>query len=308
MSEWDQAFDPKKIGVIHSQNGKKVLQLWRSTTIVDGYVSIADSKIAELRRLTNIISRALSQPLHRHISALIVDRPGSGKNHLIECLAKMFDIDMAPTINIVDMNSRLDILDCFDSIVISQSRADGKPILVLVDEINARVDGQYVYGSFLRPLEEGYYYRAQKPFKIDPCVWIFAGSDRPNKSENSAGSNFKVSDFENRLTERCFDFRDIVDSERERRLEQVYLGAILLTRLNADVRAISEKVLQSFSLMPNGTVVRDLRHLIERLEYIKYGEVLSSDFIDGALANWLDEESVADWSQSDEGDLVEIEL
>ena len=76
-------------------------------------------------------------------------------------------------------NTRNDLIECFDAIVTSQAQEPNQAVLVFVDEINAKLDGQHVYDTFLAPLEEGIYVRAGKTFHIGPCLWIFAGTEEP---------------------------------------------------------------------------------------------------------------------------------
>ena len=109
---------------------------------------------------------------------MLVASPGSGKTFLVNRLAKSLGM-RGLKFNITQMLSKSDILDCFDTIVTTQAQNRDEKIIVFFDEINAQLGGQYVYDTFLAPIEEGVYVRAGKTFPIDPCVWIFAGTEKP---------------------------------------------------------------------------------------------------------------------------------
>ena len=54
---------------------------------------------------------------------------------------------------------------------------------MFVDEINATLDGDDVYGAFLAPIEGGYYIRTGVKYKLRPCVWLFAGTGHGGKKK-----------------------------------------------------------------------------------------------------------------------------
>ena len=96
--------------------------------------------------------------------------------------------------NITHLYRREALLDCFDRISTTQVELHDTPLLIFFDEINAPLDGEEVYGSFLSPLEEGTYVRAEKSFHIGPAVWLFAGT-------RFEATKPKAVDFQSRLTQ-----------------------------------------------------------------------------------------------------------
>src|SRR5262249_39594060 len=156
------------------------------------------------------------------------------------------------------------------------------------------------------PLDEGFYVRGGKRFTVEPCVWIFAGTERPKRRENQPKS-FKGSDFESRLSAEPFDL--IVNTKEpktamEVQIEDVYLRASLLHSLFADVKYVDRTVLNVFHRLPVGWKTRDLKQFVRSFTDIQDSMVLEKNIPFG----WLNERG-ANFSPSrpPELDLDEIE-
>ncbi len=189
------------------------LQLWRAMTEIDGYVCLETSKRKKLQKLVQHLNTFKYSNQKRVQSIMLYASPGSGKSYLVKCLANALGFNLL-SFNITQLFSKSDLLDCFDSIATLQAQKPTDNFLVFVDEINAEIQNQNVYDTFLAPLEDGYYIRAEKTFHIMPCIWIFAGTDNPtnqiieNNSINSskdvrANRVQKFSDLQSRLTYNC---------------------------------------------------------------------------------------------------------
>jgi len=216
--------------------------------------------------------------------------------------------------NITQMASRDDLFDCFDTIITTQQQNPARPILVFVDEMNARLDGQLVYGTFLAPIQEGSYVKAGKTFHIAPCAWIFAGTQHPKEEDgdNRQHKSDKGSDFASRLTLPVQDLRHLEPSERaQEATERVYLGASLIRHVFPDVLKVSEKVLRLFHELPKDIegreiAAREIEHFVKSFVHVQYGEVNSKNIPhkDERFKKYLP----GDWSDPDEGDGVEIKM
>src|SRR5687768_3273937 len=93
-----------------------------------------------LKRMVNVLGLCM-----------FIASPGSGKTYLVRCLAKTLKLRYLG-FNITQMISKADLLDCFDTIVTNQAQNREVPLLVFIDEINAKLDNQHVYDTFLAPL------------------------------------------------------------------------------------------------------------------------------------------------------------
>ena len=284
--EWKQALT--EVGIVNHLS-KRRLELWRAMVEVDGYVCCEESGRKELRHLLQGVQAFAQHPRH-HASCMLIASPGSGKTFLAKRLAQTADLRFVP-FNITQMRSKADILECLDTIVATQAEEDDRPLMVFIDEINAKLENTAVYGAFLTPLEDGTYVRSGRTFKIRPCMWVFAGTRDPKGDTTPATESYrrfeeekpeKGSDFTSRLTLGVLNLmgggleqvhHQAISDDQIRATERVYLGACMLRTEFPDVRRVSERVLRAFHQLPRGTTVREIKHFVRRFHDIQYGEV-----------------------------------
>lgn len=306
--QWDQAFS--NYGIIHRKDNKEYIDLWRSMNEVNGYTAIVNGKRSVLQKLVKEARGFQDNPYQTRCCMLIAS-PGSGKTFLMKRLAKSQGMRFMP-FNITQMLSKSDILDCFDTIVTSHAQNRNEPLLVFIDEINAMLNGQPVYDTFLAPLEEGVYDRAGKTFNMPPCFWIFAGTERPVKPNDPEwNKSNKASDFESRLTMPPLNLEiDVSRSDEvlQARLEKVYLGVTMLMALFPDVQRVSKKVLRTFHSLQPDLGMRELKHFVRSFREIKLGEVVSENVPFARMP--ADQKhmgiDITDWRTWEEGQMVEI--
>ena len=302
-TRWTEAFSG--CGIIEGGGPTDVrhqIQLWRAMMDLDGCVCVVPSKRRVLHDLVKLLDAFERGRPRRHVSCMLVAPPGAGKNFIVKLLTKSFGFGYLP-FNITQLHSRREIFDCFDTITAAQAERRGEPMLVFVDEINAKLDNQEVFGSFLGPLEEGAYVRSGKTFHIDPCVWMFAGTRSPE--ENSEEDGQKASDFLSRLTVPPLKFCMREDELTFARIEKVYIGVALICRVFPDVRLVSEKVLRLFHELPVEMGVREVEHFVRKFGDVQYGKVMSRNVPMAALAQ-MREVDVDIWEKMEEGRWVEI--
>ena len=295
QTEWLEAY--REVGIVGRKNGVGgSLELWRAMLEVDGYVCCEESMRDQLRRLLRRV-QFFTKNRKYHTSCMLVASPGSGKTFLAKSLARTCGLRFIP-FNITQMRSKAEIIECLDTIVATQAENAANPLMVFIDEINAKLENAPVYGAFLTPLEDGTYVHSGRTFNIRPCVWVFAGTRHP-ESDDSQKSNptavdtkpEKGSDFASRLTlgvinvtnASAVNTEDSLDEASSRRLakssidmraiEQVYLGVSTLRHEFPDVRQVSEVVLRAFWELPHEATVREIKHFVRRFRDIQYGEV-----------------------------------
>ena len=299
---WDKAFE--RFGILEINNEERI-ELWRAMVDLSGYVCCVESKRKVIRQLTRELNRFRMGPREEHVSCIISSPPGSGKSALVRQLAKSFDMRFLP-FNVTQMTSRTDIIDCFDTIATTQAHAREEPGLVFVDEINAELGGQTVYDAFLAPLQEGSYMRGGKFFKIDPCAWVFAGTEDPRNRDRTKSQ--KASDFEQRLTLDPLELESEPGGDDPDRLEKVYLGVALIKSAFPDVGKVTEKILALFHSLPVGFATRDLEHLVKSFTDVQYGKVYSRN----VAANWIEKLKndknfdLGQWRDRQEGPVIKV--
>jgi len=275
-TEWNQAM--QDCGIIKGKNGELSLEVWRGSTYLPGYVAC----IKEKREIITRIGQNLRAFNHgeapiRSLSIMLQADPGAGKTFLAKRLAKAFGYSFL-RYDVTQMIRRDELLDLFDTLATMQANEKGN-ILVFVDEINALVDRGHLYGAFLAPLEDGVYVRRGKIFSLKPCVWVFAGT-RLDDDDLEAGE--KLSDFKSRVTMiEEIDFKSLnsekTDTERlqdEARLEQVYLGASMITKHFSDVQEVSKEILEWFHRQdPSKEPARKIRKYAASLRNVQYGKI-----------------------------------
>jgi hypothetical protein len=285
--EWERAFKSPGL-TTGGRNDEPRLQIWRAMDQLPGYVETVDQRRSEIARLRSELEELKEGARKRqeHAGALLLAGPGSGKTFLAKKLAESLSMPLK-SFNIVQLVTRENVLRCFDSIASAQAGQPDQLHLVVFDEINAKLEGSPVYDLFLSVLDNGTYNWHGRPYKLQPCAWLFIGTETPE----SEGSD-KAPDFLSRLALGEFrldiPFADLEGEDDSSATEQeerknalrdqvrlgfVYRGAHLLQKKHPDVQRISAEVLRAFHSLPFGTSVRKLKHLCSGFSDIHYGEV-----------------------------------
>ena len=278
--QWRQAFSLNNLGIIEKHNEPR-LELWRAATELPGYICIVRRKRETVSTLAQMLRSFARSDRSRQESCLIEAPAGTGKTHLIRRLAEEAKFQVL-VFNITHLYRQEDLLDCFDRISTTQADLREAPLLVFFDEMNGSLGGEPPYSSFLSPLEEGLYVRAEKSFHIGPAVWLFAATafDR---------TRLKALDFESRLTRGILPLSaphgDPEDDSAK--LERVYLASSLLKKSFPEIEFIAEDVLDLFRRLPGDISTRRLTQLAANFKDVKRRKVLSENI----PWNWIAESS-----------------
>lgn len=287
-NEWEAAFTGQ--GVVPSKSGAR-FQLWRAMTDVGGYVACVPQKRIVLQELLHITREFVKQQERRQTSVLLIDRPGSGKSFLVERLAKEVSKEVPVRrleFNITQLLNRSDLVYCFDTIVTHQAQNPREPLLVFFDEINAKLDGNPVFDSFLAPLEQGIYVRSGNQFHIQPCLWVFAGSESPAEIAKREGPDrsVKISDFVSRLSYPPFELScsanlgpGVHAEEQQKRihalekLERIYVAVANLRSLFGDVTQVCKGIFEIFEQFKEDMGPRAIRQFVRHFHDVQRGRV-----------------------------------
>ena len=321
--DWRAAF--RDLGIV-TDNGVKQLQLWRSMVEIDGFVCCDNDKRRGLQNLVHGIDTFVRRQSDR-CSSMLIATPGSGKSFLVRRLAEKAGLRFL-AFNITQMRTRSDIIACFDTILSTQAEEPNRRLLVFMDEIDAKLEGGSAYGVFLAPLEDGTYVQGGKTFHLDPCAWIFAGTEDPWRGDTEKGSDFlsrlslgvitlsrgddatspaskppgaliaepsrKALSPREQLRRMELQTVEELKSMELQAVENGYMGASMLYTRYPDVRWVSEQVLCAFQMLPQTARLRDIRRFVEDFRYIQYGRVTSKNVPERSPGVW-DAECLKAW-------------
>jgi ATPase family associated with various cellular activities (AAA) len=304
VQEWKQAMESR--GIIRKSPSDCCLEVWRGSTLLPGYITCIKRKQKIVNRIgQNLIAFKKGGFQSRSLSIMLQADPGAGKTFLAKSLASGLGLFFI-RYDVTQMLHRDDLLELFDAVATKQANENAK-ILVFVDEINAKLDSGHAFGSFLAPLEEGIYLRRGNMFSLKPCVWVFAGT---KLADDELESGEKLSDFKSRMTmiERI-DYASLAvpdpdedeewkddpaarsrrayELEMEAKLEQVYLGAMMIRSQFSDVQEVSREVLEQFyRLEPEKAPARRIRQMAVSLRNVQYGRVTRENCAEWRIRNW----------------------
>ena len=174
-TEWKEALPEDDLPLVTIES-EEVLQVWRGSRDIHGFVEVVDSRRRGANQLTRFLERYSRLSNVAQVSTFIQARPGSGKTFLVKRLVDTLPLELHE-INIARRGSRDEILAAFDEVSSFQARRRDCRLVVFVDEINARASGSNVYDMFLSVLDERTYLRNGTTFQLAPCAWIFAGTE-----------------------------------------------------------------------------------------------------------------------------------
>jgi hypothetical protein len=267
-ADWEAAFRDR--GIIE-KNDRVEFHLWRGMTELSGYVSCIPVKRKHIQQLLRDGHRFVDRPARerKHLSYVIVDRPGSGKSYLIDRLASALNMNVLK-FNLTQLNGLQDLLMCFEQIRSEQERNRDVPLLLFFDEMNVRLNDSYYFGGFLEPMDDGSYVHDGLAHRLTPCFWIFAGTQFPT----AASASTKVIDFESRLARKPMILSGGSENDEGlHRVEKVYMGVAAIRSVFRDVTQVSSDVLWVFRNLKEKLGPRDITRIVRNCENVQYGRV-----------------------------------
>jgi hypothetical protein len=202
-----------------------------------------------------------------------------------------------------------DLIDCFDTICSVQT-VTNKKLLVFMDEINCKIEGNEAVSLLLSPIWDGSFIRGGKRYRISPAFWVFASTapisdlvEIPNKGSDFVSRlNGPILELDKLATKehggRVLEilkvlrkgsaenpdgylndqlykehYEEFLKLKGEFRTDQVYLGVSLLNHMWGPISKIRGSVLKLFHDLCLINGVRSLEFFVSKFHNIVGGEV-----------------------------------
>lgn len=246
-----------------------------SAQLLGDYVTLDPDHQEDINRvITTISAYAEDRSRRRPLNIIMRAEPGSGKSHLVKCLAQRLDRHQASAVdfNMASLQNIEDLVVPLDG-VRNQKVLDHLPILFL-DEFDASPSK---FAMLLPLLWDGELHIAHRDLKLGKLVVMLAGSSalidramRDGKTMQKAATagDDKLADLLSRINggELEIPSLDLVERERDRRIDKVCLTiALLQQRFGFRLGPVPWPLLRLVYATKFRYGVRSIAHLIDLL-------------------------------------------
>ncbi len=140
------------------------------------YVTCTEGFKKELSALERTVSTYVGRDRpSRPLNMLLAANPGSGKSFLVKELSKQFPGDTAfLEYHVASFRKLDDLFSIFQRI--QSLNLEGKLPFVLLDEVDCKVAGEYIFPNLLAPLWDGIFHIGQERHHLGRAVLFFAAS------------------------------------------------------------------------------------------------------------------------------------
>ncbi|MHB8104176.1 MAG: AAA family ATPase [Dehalococcoidales bacterium] len=235
-----------------------------SERTLPGFVTLDASLATAIDNIQKSIQNYVDDKTRRRpYNVLMLAEPGSGKSHLVNCLAK--------SLNIPHVTGNLSALDNLGVLtyVVNEARnykAQDRVPLIFLDEVD---NNQSNYSALLPLLWDGELFVSGQAMKLGRCIIICAaskqgwvGSYLDNKERTKTGiQSLKLPDFFSRFNGGIFEIHSLNDESRK--LDKLVISVKLILRRFPEVKYVSLGFLQFFCYLNVEHDVRSLEFLID---------------------------------------------
>ncbi|MGK2883613.1 MAG: AAA family ATPase [Rhodococcus sp. (in: high G+C Gram-positive bacteria)] len=257
LSKRDQAADRTAL------LGSKVL-IHDAQWYLGDYITLNDALGQELlEALERVRAYAVSTDgTRRPLVIAITGDPGAGKSTLAKELARSAKLEPLTT-NVAQWTSLADLSVLCERV--RSERLAGRNPLAFIDEVDATLNNEPIYGKLLAPLWDASYTQLGDERGLGPVVFVLAGSGPCWRSRTAllaaakSGGERKLADLVSRLAMRPIDLPQLTD----RPVDTIYLVASVFRRRFPTIRTIDRAI---FELALQADVqhgVRSIAHLVD---------------------------------------------
>ena len=140
------------------------------------YVTCTEGFKTELAALERTVTTYVDREKpSRPLNMLLAANPGSGKSFLVKELSKQISGDTEfLEYHVASFRKLDDLFSIFQRI--QSLNLEGKLPFVLLDEVDGKVDGEYIFPNLLAPLWDGVFHIGQERHHLGRAVLFFAAS------------------------------------------------------------------------------------------------------------------------------------
>ena len=151
-------------------------ELLKSEGTIGRFITCTQGFKQELNALEQTVNTYVDrQRPSRPLNLLLAANPGSGKSFLVKELSKQISGDTEfLEYHVASFRKLDDLFSIFQRI--QSLNLEGKLPFVLLDEVDGRVDGRYIFPNLLAPLWDGVFHIGQERHHLGRAVLFFAAS------------------------------------------------------------------------------------------------------------------------------------
>lgn len=228
---------------------------------LDGFLTVDRELGTEILRLRSQFAKyfASADPSAKPFVVALCGRPGSGKSALADELPKALPCTVIKG-NAAQWTSVEDLFRLCEEI--RTVRVNGGKPFVFIDEVDAAVNGEKLYGKLLAPLGDGAYSTYGYIRKLGAAAFLLAGSNEPWDTRKKLiapideKSHPKLRDLVSRFSIPPVEVPPLGD----RRMDALYLAAFLLRKRFPGIKNVHRGIL---TLLSQSTPKHGPRSIVE---------------------------------------------
>jgi hypothetical protein len=226
---------------------------------------------ANVRRFTGeVLSYLDLERPARPLNCLVVAAPGSGKSFFARQLALQLDLDIHE-VNASQTATKTDFLSAIADLTVSPRRVP----LLMIDEVDSRIDGDYLYGLLLSPMWDGVVRvgprRHDLPRRMVMLLVTSTQLDQDERQSDGRATPAKLEDFLSRLNGPRFTLPS------PRPADRVLIAAVNLLHYHPSLLSVERGFFEM--VMQSSAGAREIELFVSRLHASSDGVLRS-----GALA------------------------